>query len=545
MVTRLHANRITFGLPGETVCDPEFAVLCWRRLQAANLQSYGVTTGFMDGSTVADAPASTAPTSVTRTFFPFSWVWFSVIALAISVPAYLRIADGDIWVHLRNAKELLARGAFLHADGYTFTSSGAPLINFEWLSELPYYLAFTMWDLRGLLAVYLVLLWLIFGGVYWLAMRRGADPADAALVTMGGAFIGAFSYGPRMFQFGWLCLVALLLVLDYFERTEKGIWTLPLIFGLWINLHGSWVLGFVVLGIYIVCGLITTHSARVFADHWTPHQLRNLLVATAASIAALFVNPYGYKLVWYPFELFSRQTAVREQLTEWQSVDFHTFWGKLGMFMILGLLAAAWFSPKPWPLRDIFLATLAVWSSLTHIRFLLFAGIILVPIIAPRLQLLAYETTPKQRPWLNLVATAIIVAIIAWSYPSEAQLQKIVDTQYPRDALRFIQQKQITGRLFHYYAYGGYIEWFAPNIKTFADPRTDIFVYNGVLDDYLKINGIDESLELLDKYKVDYVLFPVGKHLNYLLDHSSTWRTIYADNVVKLYERSPGGAVVR
>jgi hypothetical protein len=49
-------------------------------------------------------------------------------------------------------------------------------------------------------------------------------------------------------------------------------------------------------------------------------------------------------------------------------------------------------------------------------------------------------------------------------------------------------------------------------------------------------------LELLDKYKIDYVLFPVDKHLSYLLDHSAGWRPIYEDKVVKLYERVPAAA---
>ena len=99
--------------------------------------------------------------------------------------------------------------------------------------------------------------------------------------------------------------------------------------------------------------------------------------------------------------------------------------------------------------------------------------------------------------------------------------------------------RQITGRLFHYYGFGGYIEWYAPTIKTFADPRTDIFVYNGVLDDYLKIIAIDEPFELLDKYKIQYVLFPTNKPITYVLDHSAGWNRIYEDEVVKLYQRVP------
>ena len=156
----------------------------------------------------------------------------------------------------------------------------------------------------------LVLLWLIFAGVYYLALRRGASFGDAALVTMAGVAVGSYSFGPRMLHFGWLCLIILLLVLEHFERNGKGLWLLPALFALWINLHGSWVFGFVVIGIYVVSGLVEGHWNNVAAQRWTPSQLKKLFLAFAASAVALLANPYGYKLVWYPFELLSRQQAV-------------------------------------------------------------------------------------------------------------------------------------------------------------------------------------------------------------------------------------------
>jgi len=490
-----------------------------------------------------DAPLSIIDRPFHRISAPNALVWFSIVALVISVVASWRIADTDIWVHLRNAKEMLITRSLIYADFYTFTSAGAPLVDFEWLSELPYFFAFQFLGLRGLLVVYLALLWLVFGGAYYLALRRGADCAGAALVTMTAALLGAYSFGPRMFHFGWLCLVGLMLVLDRFQRTGKGLWLLPPIFALWINLHASWVFGFVVLGAWMVCGLTAGQWNNIVAERWTPAELRKLLLASAASVGALFINPYGYKLVRYPFELLSRQKAVRDELTEWQSVDFHTLWGKLALLMVLALLAAAWFSTASWPLRDTLLAAFAVWASLTHIRFLLFAAIILVPILGPRLQLLPPPAgAQKDRPWLNLAMTAIILAIMVWMFPGAGQLQKRIDAVFPREALRYIQENPIRGRLFHYYGFGGYIEWYAPTIKTFADPRTDIFIYNGVLADYLKINAIDSSFELLEKYKTDYVLFPIDKQLTHLLDCSTEWRVIYQDQVVKLYERVPGTA---
>jgi len=476
-------------------------------------------------------------------FFPFPLLWFSIIALEISLLAPLRNAEADIWFHLRNAQELLTRHAFLRTDLYTFTTAGSPLVNFEWLSELPYYFAFQAWGLRGLLGVELVALWLIFAGVYYLALRRGANFGDAALLTMFGVAIGSYDFAPRMLHFGWLCFIVMLLVLERFQRTGKGLWVLPLLFAVWINLHGSWVFGLVVMGIYIASGLVEGQWGVVWAERWSPSQLRKLLLAFTASVAALFANPYGYKAVLYPFDLLFRQKINLDNMGEWRSVDFHSGWGKLAMIMILGMLGAAWFSRKPWKLRDILLAVFAVWAALNHLRFLLFAAIILVPILAPRLRLLlAPYDAKKDKPWLNLAITAVIVAIIISSFPSAAGLQDHIDSLFPRDAVRFMQQRQISGRLFNWYDYGGYIEFYAPSIKTFTDGRTDIFVYNGILSDYIKINAIEQPVELLDKYKIDYVLFPVNHRVGYVLDHSPEWRTIYEDKVAKLFQRVPGAA---
>ena len=64
------------------------------------------------------------------------------------------LVDPDVGWHLRNASELIHGGHFIRADSYTFTVTGKPWINFEWLGELPYYFAYRWLGDRGL---YLVL----------------------------------------------------------------------------------------------------------------------------------------------------------------------------------------------------------------------------------------------------------------------------------------------------------------------------------------------------------------------------------------------------
>jgi hypothetical protein len=461
------------------------------------------------------------------------------VALEIAIMAPLRIAESDIWFHLRNARELLQQHSFLHADLYTFTSHGAQLINHEWLAELPYYAAYRAWGLRGLLAVYLVVLWLIFLAVYNLACRRGADYGDAAIVTMAGVALGAYSFGPRMHQFGWLCMALLLLILDHFDRTSDGLWLLPPLFAVWANLHGSWLFGLVVTGIYGGAGLIRGSWGSVVAERWSREKLTKLASMFALSIVALFANPYGYKLVLYPFDLMFRQQANLSHVVEWQSVSFQTLPGKVALLMIFGVAAAAWFSRERWRLGDVLLAVFALFVSLMHVRLLIFAAIVLVPILAPRLHLFPAHDSTKDKPWLNLALALGMTGLIAALFPSAAVLADRVESQFPGRALACLTESQRSGRLFHYYDFGGYIEWNQPYIRTFADGRTDIFVYNGVFDDYLKINGLQNPFALLDKYRIDYVLFPPDKPLSYLLDHSADWRRIYQDKVANIYERVP------
>jgi hypothetical protein len=452
------------------------------------------------------------------------------------------ISEPDIWWHLRNAAYLLQHHSFPRVDTYSFSAAGSPWMNFEWLSEVPFFLGFKAMGLQGLLTVYFAVLVLIYAGVYYRSCRTGADCKDAAVATLGAICLGGVSMAPRMLLFGWLCMMGLLLVLDRFQRTGKGLWLLPPLFALWINLHGSWVFGMIVLALTIASGLVEGEWGLVVARRWLPEELKKLLLALAASLAALFVNPFGYKLVVYPFDLLLRHKGVMQYLEEWQPVDFGTVNGKLALVLIFALLVAALFSRRQWRLDEVLLMAFALWEALSHVRFLFFAGLVLVPILAPRLKLFPPYERELDKPWLNAGIMAAVVGSLIFFFPSAAQLQQKVDEEYPKAALEPMQRQHLSGRIFNQYKWGGYMEWYAPELKTFVDGRADIFVYNGVFEDFLRATALKHSFEILDRYKIEYVLLPPKEPLEYLLEHSPAWRLIYEDKVAKLYERMPAAA---
>jgi len=203
-----------------------------------------------------------------------------LLVLAIYGFSVRRIAEADIWWHLRNAAYLLQYHAFPSVDSYSFGAAGSAWLDHEWLSEVPFFLGLKARGLQGMMAVYFAVLVLIYTGVYYRSCRAGADCKDATVVTFLAILLGGVSIGPRMLLFGWLCMVGLLLVMDRFQRTGKGLWLLPPLFALWINLHGSWVFGLVVLAIVIAAGLVHNHHRQtVFPCHVAQHSFAEGLFA--------------------------------------------------------------------------------------------------------------------------------------------------------------------------------------------------------------------------------------------------------------------------
>jgi hypothetical protein len=462
-----------------------------------------------------------------------------LLTAVIFVFSVKQFAEPDIWWHLRNARQLEQQHRFPGTDTYSFGAAGAPWLDHEWLSEILFFLGFRAIGLQGILAIYFAVLVLIYVGVYYSSCRAGASCKNAVITTLLAIFLGVVSIGPRVLLFGWLCMVGLLLVLDHFQRSHKDLWLLPPLFTLWINLHGTWVFGIVVLAITIVSGLAEGKWGLVVARRWSPLQLRKLVLVFAASLAALFVNPFGYRLVLYPFDFLLHRSISRKYVEEWQSVDLGSGNGKLALILIFALLAAALFSRRCWKLDEVLLIVFALWAALSHSRSLFFAGLIIPPILAPRFMLFPPYQRELDKPRLNGCIMAIVVVLVIFLFPSAAKLEQKVEGEYPKAALEFMQQQHVNGRIFNQYVWGGYIEWSAPELKPFIDGRADIFVTNRTFDEYFSAVLIRKPFEVLDKYRIDYALLEPKRPLSYLLGHSSAWRQIYSDNVAILFQRKP------
>jgi hypothetical protein len=338
--------------------------------------------------------------------------------------------------------------------------------------------------------------------------------------------------------FGWLYLVGLLLIL---EAARRGGWKwlglVPPLFCLWVNTHGSWPMGMVVFGIFIASGLVEGSWGHAYATHWSGAQLRKLLITAGASAMAVFVNPCGYRLVFYPFEAMFGVNSGVGYVEEFASIDFHTPWGKVALVLILGTLLIAVFSRERWRLDEVAITMLALCYSLTYIRFMYLAGILLPPIFAKRVKLMSpYDRNSDQRR-NNAVALAILLCLFIASVPRHSRYQN--PATYPVGAVAYMKTNGIHGRVFHEYVWGGYLIWHTPESKVFIDGRWDPYAATGVCKDYWAAVSGESPQAVLDKYQVEYVLMPPDSPLVKFLKNGPGWAVRYSDQTSVLLQRSP------
>ena len=267
-------------------------------------------------------------------------------------------------------------------------------------------------------------------------------------------------------------------------------------------------------------------------------QARKLAWVSLLSTLALFVNPYGWRLVLYPFDLAFHQKLNIASVDEWRSLDFHSPRGKIVLAIMAGAILLQLIRRRRWRLHEVLFLLIGTYAALTYSRFLFLAAILIVPLMAKDLAPAMPYYADRDKPWLNAAIMLGAVVAVVLLFPSNRQLNEHSSDIYPDAAAqKYLQSFHPRGNVFNDYLWGGYLIWNVRQVPVFIDSRVDVFERNGVLADYLHAIRIEDSLQILDKYSIQYVLFENHRPLTYLLRHTPGWKVDYEDNTAILFER--------
>jgi len=473
-------------------------------------------------------------------------VLLSLYATSFLAHPELPQGDSDIWWHLANARILSTTHSFIHVEPYSFSVAGDAWINPEWLSEMPFWYGYQALGLRGIYLVTALVLCANILFVYWRSYLK-AGHVGAALGTAAlGFLMMVVSAGPRTILVAYIALCAELAILEAMERGKTYLlWLLPPLFCVWINLHGSWIIGMGVLGLYILCGWLPFSKGVFEQQAWTSAERGRLVLVFAASVLVLLINPYGWRLIWNPFDMMLNQKQMMSIAQEWQAMSLNTIaayatWLTIGLFVVANCVKG-----RKWRIYELAILFFAFFEAFNHVRFTFLACLLVIPMLTVDVaRSFAGPPSEKTIPGMNALFVAAIGCAIVYFFPSEARLQKSLGAQYPLQTIASIQP---AWRTFNQDAIGEMIDF--DGKPSFYDTRYDIFEHHHVLSDYLGVMHLLKPLSLFDKYQIDHALIQANTPLSLLLEDAAGWRLVKREgtgaSAYELFEKTPGPVQVK
>jgi hypothetical protein len=468
----------------------------------------------------------------------------AMAALLIVLTAFTargRLNDPDLWWHLKTGELIWRTHSIPLVEPFSFSAAGHPWTAQEWLSEVTIYGAYHLAGYSGLMVWLFVLASAIVLGGYLLSTLYSGNVKVGFLGAMITWLFATVGLAIRPHMLGFLILICELLVLELGrKRNPRWFYALPPLFALWINVHSSFIFGFVILAVILASAFLHCEWGLLAAKPWPRKSAKALALAGALAIPALFFNPVGPKLIWYPIDVMFNQPLNLSLITEWQQTDFGSTRGALlliatGLIVLLALIRSVKVR-----IQEIVLLAMLFYFAVRHVRMEFLFGIVAAPIFC-RLLAGAWDRYQPERDRIipNAVLMLIGAVAVALGFPSSRALAEQVNKANPVKAVEFIQRSSLSGRMLNDYGYGGYLTWAAPERPVFIDGRADVYEPAGVLADYKSLVDLDvDPQSILGKYRIDYCLLAREEPIVRVLPLIPGWKKVYSDDIAVIFARS-------
>ena len=482
--------------------------------------------------------AKITPISVIQRLFCFPMMMAALLVAGVFVARRDFDVDPDFWWHIKVGQDILNTRQWPTSDSYSFTVAGQPWVAAEWLGDVLFAVVHRFEGFRGLEVLLILLGASIIVSLYAFSTLRCGN-SKAGFVTSAVLLVLAtanFNLRPQML--GYLFLILTLIVLERFRQGKhRGLWFLPLLFLIWVNTHGSFVIGITVIGAYLLAGLAEFSVGNLEARRWSDAERMRIEIVLLLCVLALTVTPYGTQLALYPFHVAFSLPMGAANVVEWQPMPFDLFGGKLFLVLLLGFLVAQMTCRFRWRFEEVALFLFGTMMACFHARFLL----IFVPLFAPLLATVSARWVPPytrsaDRYTLNAVLMIATVAGMIFYFPGRAELEASIAQRLPVRAVAYLQAHSVPRPIFNTYNFGGYLVWAGE--KVFVDGRADPFERGGSLSDYFYITNLRPgALVVLRSYGIQSCLLQRGEPLATMLAASPDWQEVYADNLSVLFVR--------
>jgi tetratricopeptide (TPR) repeat protein len=445
------------------------------------------------------------------------------------------IADIDLWWGLKTGEHIVENLDIPVTDIFSHTLRGEPWIDHEWLSQVLFYLIFSGSGWIGLNILKAIIISLCFLMLFFLAssgFKKTAFSLPFLLLSVL-AFGYRSSVRPEIFSYLLLCIFI------YTLEKKKTLYMLPLLQILWVNLHGYFIVGPVLIFLYLAGGLFSEDRRAV----------KKLGVMFLLSVIACFANPYFYKGALYPvniiIEAFTAQRSLMRSVHELMmpaGMGFSRFF----FFWALAILSGLTFiiNIKKAKLVHIFVfafSFISAYLAARNIPMFIFPAMFMAGVNLNESGMTGKLSGRNYYAVSILLACGMIYLFISDKYYIFTNQYGMRKTEsrfcgilMPDGACDFLENNNIEGPIFNTLDFGPYIGYrFYPEKRIFIDTRTELYK-DEFYDRYRRAqNYSSEWKKIEEEYGFDIVLlrhvFGGTERLLRRLHESEDWKLAYYD----------------
>ncbi|MCY0880439.1 MAG: hypothetical protein OWS74_00435 [Firmicutes bacterium] len=454
---------------------------------------------------------------------------FLLIALALTWSQAIHAGlSGDVWWQWAAGRYMLHHHEILNENIFSYTLYHKPWMTEEW--------GFEVILAAAVATIGPVAFWLISAGVvslallaeYWRLVRRQMSWPLAALLTLATAISLTDFVKDRPQVFSYLFLVLLFIVIESARQTPRQIWWIVPLMMVWTNIHGSFLLGFVVLLNEWLWTQWPVHWGRF---HSAPSQLSSRLLGLAtisAAVVSLWGNPHGPALWAYAWHV-TFSPVISRVIEEWQSPNFHSLFFVLTILAPMALMVlAALVTNKKISWADFLLVMALFYETMHSQRFLAYYALewpLLFGCLMPA------DFGRHVKVWAVLPLSLGVVLEVLLVRPI---IPPGTPTNAPIAAANYL--KHHAGRVFNEYRWGDYL--IDRHILVFIDGITDFYLQGPQIAQYEAVANLTQNPNhIWQHYHVKYVLWKPHTAVATFLSQDDAWRLVMKRPLFVLYQR--------
>ena len=437
-----------------------------------------------------------------------------MFTLVLFLPPILN--DGDTLWQIRTGEWILAHHAIPAIDPFSFTAGDKPWFAHEWLAETLMALAYRAGAMQGVM-----ILTATAAGLTAALLMRVLRRFLPGIYAVEGLVLALSNVAPSLLArphlLSWPCLTLWCggLVTARANRVAPSFWLLPVML-LWVNLHGSFMVGLVLPAAFMIEALFDPAA-----------NIRHVLLTWAAFIltawSVALCNPDFLAGTLFPIHMLGMKSLV--WIGEWEPTNFSKL-QPLEVVIVAAIALCASGKVKLPPMRLLLFLGL-IHVALSHSRNEQLLGIAGALILAEPVGVILGRgvATPLRAPWPRIAGAAALIALLCAGVRMALPLAPERTGAAFAAVLDHIPAALREKPVLNEYGLGGQLIF--QGVRPFIDSRADLYG-DAFLTRYRLASWPDRATldKVLSQYGIAWTIFPSGHPIVSTMDTEPGWRRL-------------------